>query len=85
MRHPPPHRHLPATDEDHSNFGAALAPWMSSAAQDDAARRAGGRILDQWGDALVAQDAGEVERLVARSRAATSARWRLADDEPLLG
>ncbi len=84
MRHPPPHVRL-AIDDDESTFGAALAPWMSRAAQEDAAVRARRRILDQWSEALVARDAGEVDRLVAGSRAATSAQWRLADEESLLG
>lgn len=84
MRHPPPRLRL-AIDDDESTFGAALAPWMSGAAQEDEAVRARRRILDQWSEALLAQDAGEVDRLVASSRAATNARWRLADDESLLG
>lgn len=84
MRNPANDPHL-AMDDDESSFGAAVAPWMTGAAQEEAIRRTSHRLVDAWEVALAAGDDDEVDRLVRRSRAVTDAHRQLSLREHLLG
>lgn len=81
----PAHDPRVAMIDDESSFGAALAPWMTGAAQEEAIRRTGHRLVDAWEAAMVAGDDDEVDRLVRRSRAVTDAHRQLSLREHLLG